>query len=266
LVTLQPSGVDVACRVAGQHAGQGEGEWHPFVDGDEVYVMVPEGDEASGGVIVGRLGQGRDTFPTMVAGNDPTLNNFAFKRVLPPYVLESGTALLFRVTTHGAFFSMDAVGGITFQEGAGHYLALHDDQLTLSTQDTSCMLQVDANAKTMFLQAGGTQLFLDSAGNSAFATAGTLALSTAGSPGQWHDTSIEAVTNILVAWGTILTALGATPLTGASLGAQLSPALVGAILAAAALLPNTAIQSYVNAALQSGSTATPNVGSPGLLI
>src|SRR5271154_424606 len=112
LVTLQPSGIDVPCRIASQTAGEGTGEWHPFVDGDEVLVAIPQGNERSGCAIIGRFSNGRDAFPTSVAGSDPTQNNVAFKRVQEPYILESGTAILFRTANTEAFFSLASNGDI----------------------------------------------------------------------------------------------------------------------------------------------------------
>lgn len=61
-VTLQPSGISIRCRVAGAVAGNGEAEWYPFVAGDEVCVVIAEGDERDGGLV----------FPTVqVIGSRP---------------------------------------------------------------------------------------------------------------------------------------------------------------------------------------------------
>src|SRR5579859_785093 len=67
-VTLQPSGVSLPCRVLGQVAGNGEADYFPFLAGDEVLVLLPEGDERAGAVIVGRLNQEIDAWPLIVAG------------------------------------------------------------------------------------------------------------------------------------------------------------------------------------------------------
>ena len=53
-VLLQPHNQLVACRVASGVAGNGEAEWHPFLEADEVIVLIPEGDTRSTPVIVGR--------------------------------------------------------------------------------------------------------------------------------------------------------------------------------------------------------------------
>lgn len=88
-VTLQPSGSNVHCRVSSMVAGNGEGEWHPFVEGDEVLVVLPEGHESAGPVIIGRLNNSLDKFPMdSVAGQDPTTNVFAFRRRRTPFIEE----------------------------------------------------------------------------------------------------------------------------------------------------------------------------------
>src|ERR1019366_2087115 len=88
-VKLHPTGIPVVCRVAHEVAGNGEGEWFPFIEGDEVIVLIPEGDETAGCVIMGRLNQEIDFWPTIVAGQDPRLNNFAFRRMRTPYIFET---------------------------------------------------------------------------------------------------------------------------------------------------------------------------------
>jgi hypothetical protein len=276
-VTLQPSGIPVACRVAGQTAGQGTGEWHPFVAGDEVVVLVPQGDERQGCVIIGRLNQGRDTFPTMVAGNDTTKNNVAFKRMVEPYLLESGTAILFRIAPTGAFFSLDQTGNITATSGDGHYLAIHHDVIGLQTADTSCIVQIDPSKQTVFLQAGATQLLLDSQGQSALLTPGTLNIITAGGGyAAGHAITLEQAVALfegfMTAFGTILVAAGGAPLTGASLGALLNPggvlAIVTAGLPIASSFALTTEPALITTALQAPadpSGTKPGVGRPGLL-
>src|SRR5262245_23950415 len=72
-VTIQPSGLPVRCRVASFVAGAGEGEWYPYIAGDEVIVMFPGGSELNA-VIVGRLSNGLDKPAASVGGADPTEN------------------------------------------------------------------------------------------------------------------------------------------------------------------------------------------------
>jgi len=281
LVTLQPSGVQVACRVLSTQSGSGEGHWRPFVAGDEVLVGIPGGDERSGCVILGRLTQGRDAFPPMVAGNDVTQNTTAFDRFIPPYILESGTAIMLRIPTTGSFLSMDAQGNITMANGNGDHLALNNDMLSMTSSDTTCIVQINQAKKQVYLQAGagGTNLLLDSAGASQFLTAGSLKLQVAGGGyplGFAVNTQqvVVLIEGVLTALSLALLALGATPLTGASLGALISPAALPALAALgitkAAALTLTAELAALTAAIQvppvPGATlVTPGVGRAALL-
>lgn len=272
LVTLQPSGVDVACRVFGHSAGAGEGEWSPFVDGDEVLVVIPGGDERSGCVILGRGNSSRDNPPAMVAGNDPTENNFAYKRVASPYVVESGNSLLFRTTPTGAFLSISQTGNVVAQSGDGHYLSLQHDMLTVSTQDLSTLMQVDPSKQQVFLQAAGTQLLLDSAGKSLLLTAGTFSVGAGGATPTFHVATVEGylqfVQGLLTALATAFSPLPG-PLAGADVAAVFTAtaaALAGVVSLAAAspLLPATT--AAVGPALLPGSSpANPNIGCSGFL-
>jgi hypothetical protein len=100
-------------------------------------------------------------------------------------------------------------------------------------------------------------------------TLGTIELGTAGNQASEHATSIESIVVLLMALGTALTALGAAPLTGVSLGAILSPAAFPAILTAAGILPldplNTAA---LTTALKIPKVpgVKPGLASAGLLI
>jgi hypothetical protein len=265
-VTMQPSGLPVSARVLQGVSGAGVGQWHPFVGGDEVLLLIPGGDEGLGAVIVGRLSNSIDKFPTNVAGNDTTQNSLGFMRFSEPFVMESGTSLTFRVSSHGAFISLDPVGGITATSGSGHYLAIQDDLVSLQTKDTSCMVQIDPSAQTVFLQASDTQLLLQptSSGASHFLGPGTLSLITMGggyAPG--HAVTLEQVTVLLWALATGIGALLVPTLTPPEV-----VALVNVALAAAAAGPVAPFVSAINTGLSTPpdpSGATPGVGRAGLL-
>lgn len=87
-VTTQPKQIPLVCRVGMRIAGRGEGEYFPFVAGDEVLVAILQGDARAGGVILCRVCNGIDRFPTTVAGQDATKNNFAFTRSIAPHLEE----------------------------------------------------------------------------------------------------------------------------------------------------------------------------------
>lgn len=276
-VTLQPSGVQVSCRVGSQSAGAGTGEWNPFIAGDEVLVAVPGGDEREGCVILCRLNQGLDTFPRVVGGNDVTGNTVNFKRMVEPHIVESGTAIMLRVASVGSFLSLDPLGNVTATNGSGHYLALHDDQLTLQTKDTSCTVQLNPSSQTVFLQAKTTQLLLQpDQGASHLLTQGTMSLVTSGggyAPG--HAVTIEQVVNLLNVF-LLLAAAASTPPAGnpitltAFFASFLTPATLPGIIAAAAsagfLTPD--LSSAITAGLASQTPdptgVLPGIGRPGL--
>jgi hypothetical protein len=273
LVTLQPSGISVAARVGAHVAGKGESSWRPFVAGDEVLVAIPEGDERAGPVIIQRLNQGRDTFPATVGGVDVTKNTTAFDRYMAPYVLESGTAILLRNAAMASYLSLDITGNATLANSDGHYLALHHDLLSMQTFDGSCMVQIDPSLDQVYLQAGPTNLVLDSAGNSAFLSPGTLSLVTSGggyAPG--HAITVEQVANILSTFLTLASAAAtAPPALVAFFAAFASPTTLAGLFTAAAANPLlTPVTTAISAALASAppdpTGVAVGIGRPGLLL
>jgi hypothetical protein len=178
----------------------------------------------------------------MVAGNDATKNNFAFDRFIPPYILESGTAILFRIPTHGSFISMDATGNITLADGNGDHLALTSDMLSLTSSDTETIVQLNQAKKQVYLQAGagGTNLLLDSGGASQFLTSGSLKVNVAGGgyPLGFACNSQQVVALI----EGVLTAFGAAV-------GLLPPTTPVTYTLLAALLTQTTIQAYAAAGI-----------------
>jgi phage baseplate assembly protein gpV len=280
-VTLQPSGLATSARVLALTSGPGVGSWRPFVGGDEVLVLVPGGDEHHGCVVVGRLPNALDVHPKQVAGNDATQNNFAFDRYQEPYAIESGTALLLHVT-NGCLLTMGADGNITLASGDGngaaqHYLHIGQDFVGLQSQDGTTLVQLDPAAKTLLMQAGTTQFFVDSSGQSAFTTAGQLSFLTAGGGyATGHGVTVEQVLvlieGFMTAWAAVLSPLSA-PLTGNSLAATMTPPLLAALMTAgvtaAAALALTTEKAALLAALMlppDPSGTVPGVGRPALLL
>jgi len=269
-VKLHPSGVPVVCRVAHEVAGNGEGEWFPFLGGDEVIVGIPEGDEKAGCVILGRLNQEIDKFPTMVAGQSTNGNNFAFRRLRVPYIFETSASYLLRSAMTKAFLSIDAVGNITLSNADAAFLALTADFLGFQNGDADTLVQIDIEKKQVTMGANGAQMTLDKALSFLY-TQGILQFGTAGNKASWHATSIESVVAVLNA---LFIAVGAatggiTPLTGATLAAAITTALgAGGALQAAAVMPVTPFLSMIQAALSQPMVpgTTPGIGAPGLLI
>ena len=142
-VHLYPSDITVSCRVAGQCAGDGEADWMPFIAGDEVIVAIPEGCERSGCVIIGRLNQKQDKFPSMVAGNDVTQNTFGFRRIRVPYILETASGYMVRHAQTGANLTIDQTGNIFLSDGSGNQLILNTNLTKLGLGDNSASLIFD---------------------------------------------------------------------------------------------------------------------------
>ena len=195
-VTLQPSAVGVRCRVAMSVSGSGEGEYHPFIGGDEVIVVVPEGHERAGCTIVGRCSNQIDTFPMQVGGLDVTKNVFAFKRLKVPYVLESAGSLLLRNATTKSFMSFDSLGNVTVNDGSGNFFTLTSSFLSLQLADGSGQVQIIPPTLTknaqVFLQAHSASFTIDDK-KSVFTTPGVLKLATGGVQAVGHAVTTEQV-------------------------------------------------------------------------
>lgn len=161
-VTLQPSGITVACRVAANLAGIQAGEWHPFLEQDEVLVVIPEGDERAAPVIIARLNNEIDSFPTTVAGMDPSTNTFSFRRTVEPQVYESAQGFMFRQSTAGANFTIDLTGNIFLANGDKSVLLLNSDVVKIGIGSDTASLAMDPTTGQTTLK--GTSVLLQSAG------------------------------------------------------------------------------------------------------
>lgn len=163
-VKLQPSNIEVRCRVAQRFAGAGEGEYSPFIEGDEVIVLIPEGDERAAPVIVGRLNNSIDVFPAeSVAGQDPTNNTFAFERRRTPFVTEYASSYMLRVASHGGFLLISDNGTITIRDGSKGALQMGPDLFgymegvpgevdPAATPSPGMLLQLDLTGRRLSIQ------------------------------------------------------------------------------------------------------------------
>lgn len=275
-VTLQPAGIPVRARVAGTVAGNGEGEWFPFLEGDEVLVVMPEGSPGNA-VIVGRMNQEIDAFPTMVAGNEVSGNNFAFRRMRVPYVIETASSYLVRSAVTGTYFGIEANGNMTFSDSSGGFFHLGADFIGMQSGDGEMLLQLDYTNKLIRMSVDGSAIFDWSSTKAQAATPGTFSISTSGNPPFGTITTAQStvlfVSQVLNALGVALNLLGPTPLTGTMLGAMLvDPANLPLILAAitASTPPvgvlSQAVLSAINAALLGPKSPDPATGAttPGL--
>ncbi len=253
-VTLQPTGVALACRVAMQVAGVGEGEWYPFVGGDEVLVVIPEGNERAGAVIIARMNQEIDTWPTVVAGQDPTENKFGFRRMRAPYLIETVGGYLIRSATTGSQIGIDALGQVIMNDGDKGSIVIGSEAIGMSSGDTESFVTVLPPSKQVFMGAGAASFLLDAAGTKfisegpiSFATSGTAALGTGVTAEQVAGFVINVLTGIAAV-------AGFNPLSPLVVG---SPATIGPIVAAAL----TALAGVTPASAVPGGDFTAYMGT-----
>lgn len=195
-VRLHPSDRTVRCRVASHVAGAGEGEWYPFVGGDEVIVGIAEGNTRAGCTILGRLGNGLDTFPTMVSGQDPTTNGFGFRRMIAPYAVEVGAGVILTQSVTGAQVALDDSGNWVLADASGNSFVMNASGLVWQTSDGAASVQINPSTDQVTIAAKSTSMLFDAAA-SKFLTGGTLSLGTSGvSPAQ-HAITLEQVMNLM---------------------------------------------------------------------
>lgn len=266
-VTLQPSAVEVNCRVAASIAGNGEGEWAPLIEGDEVIVAIPQGNESAGCVIIGRLNNAVDPFPATVAGTPTKENKFGFRRMRAPFVLESAGGILIRQATTTAFLSLDKTGGAQMANGDGHFVAVKSDFLGFGTKDNDFLLQLDLTNKVLKAEVGpNTLLQLSKEGQSLLTTEGELHISASGGASTNHAIGIEHLLAFLTAyWASMSVALPA--IAGPIAGAHIAAA--NAAIAAAAATPIAPFTAALITALQAPTDPTgamPGIAARALLI
>ncbi len=270
LVQMVPAGDILPCRVGSACAGDGMGEYHPFIEGDEVVVLIPDGDEKNGGIIIGRLNQEADVFPTTVGGADVTQNSIAFKRVLAPYILESGTSIIVRNAATGGALTLDPTGNTYLSDGNGNGLVMRSDVVSLALKDTAAGIQLnpDTDDLTLIAQSGDCSLLLDSTA-SQFQSKGTLQFSTLGNYGVNHVMTTEALGAILNALVTAIAAVATGPVTGAALAAAFAvPGAMGTMMAGALSTPLDQLSSQAVAAalVTPKSPGAPGIGSQGVQV
>ncbi len=259
VVNLQPSKRQVRCRIAGFVAGKGEGEFYPYSAGDEVIVAIPGGNVREGCVILGRLNNSIDTFPSSsVAGQDPTTNKIGFRRTMNGFVTESNGPMLFRNAATGALFGLDASGSVTLRDGEGAGMQFGADFFGYQSADAKCILQLDTTEGRFTVQAKDALLTLASSSvtvpnTSALAVPGSFSVTTGAQPSAEHVLTVEAMLNIMSTFFALI-APGVVPLTGTTLAAAWFGGLPGVgvptWLAGAALPSAQAIYAPFGATLQ----------------
>ena len=231
-VVLEPSKVPVRCRVGGRSAGNGEAEWDPYVEGDEVFVGIPEGNERAGCVILARLNNQLDRFPMdSVAGQDPTTNAFAFTRRRTPFLQEYAGPIMLRSALTGAFMSIDTAGVITIRDGEGAAIQLSPDLVGMQGPSSPStpprfLFQCDLNASRTTLQQGNA-LFQQNAEGATWIVSPTQLIARQGAdhPGE-HVATVEFVLAMI---GVVARAItlpgGGDPVSGGAVQAAVNLAV-----------------------------------------
>lgn len=272
-VELQPSRIRVAARVGMSIAGEGEGEWYPFVEGDEVLVAIPDGDPRNGVVILARLTNARDTFPMRVAGQNARANKTGIRRQRAPFLWEIAEGWLLRQSASGAFISMEKAGRITIAGSTGAFLTVRDDFVGMQGADPELMIQVNDQKAKCRIQAKGSLIEVKQ--ELVRVLAPQVAIMASGLPPVGHAVTTEAVVNIIVsfmtAWAAALTPI-ALPMNGSAIAATISPAALLVLMNAAMGLASVgtvapylgAIAGALSARTPDASGNFPGVGHPGV--
>ena len=273
-VSLQPSRIPVRCRVLMLLGGAGEGEGHPFVAGDEVLVAVPGGDPRGECVILGRLPNKVDAYPTTAGGQDTTKNAVSFRRGAVPRVEEYKGLWSVSSQPSGAFVSVSGEGTVTLRDGSKGALQMSADALSYVSGDAEHYVQLDLGSGQFTVKTGSATLALGQGGSGVLAP-GSLAISAGGQPAAEHVATTESVLNLLCYFITAVGAANPGPLSGAGLAAALATVLPGSIAAAAVgpLLPPVAAALFAAfaASVQKGpgvpgqGQLTPGVGCSSFL-
>jgi len=297
-VQLEPSKLPVLCRLGASVAGDGEGDYTPFMVGDEVLVACPLGREDNGSVILCRLNNRRDKFPMeSVAGQDPTTNTFGFRRRRTAFVEEYAGPVLLRSALSESFISIDEGGIVTIRGTDGVSMQMSPDTFQFQgpqspTSAPEYILQMDMDGEHFLVQVKDAIICIGSSSadpdQNTITVPTAMTVGTAGNATAEHVLSTEAftcllghITNIL---GTALIAAGAAPLTGVSLGAffvdpVFSTTYIAPALPLAAAAPTAgylaALQAAFPAAFQAqpqkvpvsaGTSPAPGIGCSGLLV
>ena len=263
-VTLEPTKVPVSCRVSSMMAGNGEGEWPTFIEGEEVVVLIPEGNERAGCVIVGKLNNALDRFPMeSVAGQDPTTNSFAFSRRRTPYVVEQAGPLMWREALTGAFLSIDKTGNITLRDGQRSAFQMSGDAIGFQgpsneTTPPRAVFQYDLNAERITMAFGNSMLQMNAAGqNWLVSPTQFVARQGADFPGE-HVATVEFVLAMLGVVSRSVTLLGGgEPSTGGAIQAAINLAVAAG---GAPLMPTDAAPLLAGLAVAGATPKPPPVG------
>lgn len=265
-VTLQPSGIALPARVMGAVAGDGEAEYYPFVAGDEVVVLLPEGDERAGAMIIGRMNQELDAWPLAVAGQDSTLNKFGFRRMRAPFIVETSAAYLIRSATTGAQIGLDPLGQVIINDGDQGMMVLGAEAMGFTAGDGESFVNVFPPSKEVFMGAGAAS-FLLNATESKFISEGAISFATNGAASNQTAVTAEQVAAVLINLVCALAAAAAfnplfvpTPPTIGAIVASALSALGGA--SPTTVVPGGNFAAYVGTVFGPGGALAAAAANP----
>jgi hypothetical protein len=245
-VTLHPSEVSLRCRVLGAIAGNGEADYSPIIEGEEVLVAVPSGDFKAIPVIIGRLNNTLDKFPEYVVGKETKLNNIGFRRQATPFVIEVGGdsgSWMVRCEKTGALIGIDNTGNLLIRDGEGAVMSFGPSGWAVQGPDngsvsgSTMQISLDTTNKqiSLFFKGGAVSI---SETDVKINAPGRLLVSTSGVPiAAQHVVTLEQLYVILKEVLTKTTMVAANP-TG---GALLDPVTVIPVLQAALLMASTSV-------------------------
>lgn len=279
-VRLHPLNQVVSCRVASTLAGQYEGTWEPFVGGDEVLVVMPEGSVIGPPCIIGRLNNAIDKFPPKVSGKDTDKNNLSFRRMRAPHITETASLYIIRSSVTGAMFGIDEAGNLTIRDGESTGLQFGPSGFAVQDADGNGQIVLNTEEGYASIWWGGTLVKCDGV-NVNVTASGNVAIGSSGNIPILHALSTEQALNLVLGYLQTLTvalaALGAAPLTGAGLAAVIDPTVAGLahILSGITMANSNAHPSLVavigasTLAFQAPtpvSPLSPGIGCPGIVI
>lgn len=283
-VRLQPSNIEVRCRIgtpATSVAGAGEGSYAPFVENDEVLVAIPSGSEDAGCVIIARLNNSIDKWPSeSIAGQDPTGNKFAFQRIRTPFIQEYASSFMVRSAAHGGFILMSDAGTITLRDGSKGSLQMGPDAFSYNegvagevdpdgTPTPQAIFQYDLTGRRISLQMDDAQIQVNS--SDADNNAGVVQIVSQGgtnfipgtNQGKEHFATVEGVVNLLEKFAAVIGPLFVPPLVPPADTALVSTAL-NAVAAGFLPPPSTVEATLAGLITALETTPKPPVGPLGI--
>ena len=164
-VTLMPSRTTIYCRVGSQNGGDLETQYSPFIEGDEVLVAMPQGQEDAGCVIIQRLNNGVDKWPATIAGHDIKTNEFEVERGVIPKLIERTSGYVINHGPSSSWFGY-VNNGDWCSSTKKSQIFQSEKAMGFVNADGDCGLQMDHSSKLAFAFSGSSRMDIGSSGAS----------------------------------------------------------------------------------------------------